>query len=144
MPFPSPGDLPNPGIEPRTLALRADSLLSEQPGKPRTSLSQRDKVLGRLERAIWFGFHSDHGNHMLRWFHLKSGAEWRGIWSRKWFRSCRQRQIQQGSFLFLSLDKEEDMAQPTFAPPNRAMRPVAANTHVGKQHGGATVPDVKT
>ena len=29
-PFPSPGDLPNPGIEPRSLALQADSLPSEQ------------------------------------------------------------------------------------------------------------------
>ena len=27
MPFPSPGDLPNPGIEPRSLALQADTLL---------------------------------------------------------------------------------------------------------------------
>ena len=27
-PFPSPGDLPDPGIEPRSLALQEDSLLS--------------------------------------------------------------------------------------------------------------------
>ena len=27
LPFPSPGDLPNPGIEPRSLALQADTLL---------------------------------------------------------------------------------------------------------------------
>ena len=32
--FPSPGDLPNPGIEPSTPALQADSLPSEPPGKP--------------------------------------------------------------------------------------------------------------
>ena len=32
-PFPSPGDLPNPGIEPRSPALQADSLLSKPPGK---------------------------------------------------------------------------------------------------------------
>ena len=31
--FPSPGDLPNPGIEPRSPALLVDSLLSEPPGK---------------------------------------------------------------------------------------------------------------
>ena len=30
---PSPGDLPNPGIEPQSPALQADSLLSEPPGK---------------------------------------------------------------------------------------------------------------
>ena len=33
LPFPSPGDLPDPGIEPRFPALQADSLLSEPPGK---------------------------------------------------------------------------------------------------------------
>ena len=32
--FPSPGDLPDPGIEPGSPALQADSLLSEPPGKP--------------------------------------------------------------------------------------------------------------
>ena len=32
--LPSPGDLPNPGIEPGSPALQADSLLSESPGKP--------------------------------------------------------------------------------------------------------------
>ena len=31
-PFPSPGDLPNPGIEPRSPALQADALASEPPG----------------------------------------------------------------------------------------------------------------
>ena len=34
LPFPFPGDLPNPGIEPRSPVLWADSLLSETPGKP--------------------------------------------------------------------------------------------------------------
>jgi len=34
LPFPSPGDLPNPGIEPGSPAVQADSLLSEPPGKP--------------------------------------------------------------------------------------------------------------
>ena len=34
LPFPSPRDLPYPGIEPRSPALQTDSLLSEPPGKP--------------------------------------------------------------------------------------------------------------
>ena len=34
LPFPSPGDLPNPGIEPGSPALWADSLTAELPGKP--------------------------------------------------------------------------------------------------------------
>ena len=35
LPFPSPGDLPDPGIEPGSPALQADALTSEPPGKPR-------------------------------------------------------------------------------------------------------------
>ena len=31
LPFPSPGDLPDPGIEPGSPALQADSLLSQPP-----------------------------------------------------------------------------------------------------------------
>ena len=34
MPFPSPGDLPDPGIKPRSPALQADALTSEPLGKP--------------------------------------------------------------------------------------------------------------
>ena len=34
LPFPSPRDLPNPGIKPGSPALEADSLTSEPPGKP--------------------------------------------------------------------------------------------------------------
>ena len=33
LPFPSPGDLPDPGTEPRSPALQADALPSEPPGK---------------------------------------------------------------------------------------------------------------
>ena len=43
LPFPSPGDLPDPGIEPRSPALQADALPSEAPGKP-----YLDKVLCKL------------------------------------------------------------------------------------------------
>ena len=32
--FPSPGDLPDPGIEPGSSALQVDSLPSEPPSKP--------------------------------------------------------------------------------------------------------------
>ena len=33
-PFPAPGDLPDPGIEPWSPVLQADALPSEPPGKP--------------------------------------------------------------------------------------------------------------
>ena len=36
--FPSPGDLSNPGIAPRSPTLQADSLPSEAPGKPNEKL----------------------------------------------------------------------------------------------------------
>ena len=37
-PVPSPRDLPNPGIEPGSPALQADSLPTELPGKPKVAL----------------------------------------------------------------------------------------------------------
>ena len=36
-PFPSPGDLPNPGIEPRSPILQVDSLPAEPQGKPKNT-----------------------------------------------------------------------------------------------------------
>ena len=36
-PFPSPGDLPNSGIKPRSPTLQADSLPAEPPGKPKNT-----------------------------------------------------------------------------------------------------------
>ena len=38
-PFPSPGDLPNPGIKARSPALQADSLPAEPQGKPHIQLT---------------------------------------------------------------------------------------------------------
>ena len=34
---PSPGDLPSPGIEPRSLTLQEDGLQTEPPGKPKNT-----------------------------------------------------------------------------------------------------------
>ena len=45
LPFPSPGDLPHPGIEPGSPALQADSLPSEPPG----NLMQLIKYRSRAE-----------------------------------------------------------------------------------------------
>ena len=41
LPFTTPGDLHNPGIEPRSPSLQADYLLSEPPGKPLNSTRVR-------------------------------------------------------------------------------------------------------
>ena len=40
LPFPSPGDLPNPGIEPGSPTLQADTLPPEPPGKPKETKIQ--------------------------------------------------------------------------------------------------------
>ena len=40
-PFSSPGDLPDPGIEPRSPALQAEALTSEPPGKPKLLLNNK-------------------------------------------------------------------------------------------------------
>ena len=41
LPFPSPGDLPDPGIEPQSPALQTDALLSETTGKPLIAYTKR-------------------------------------------------------------------------------------------------------
>ena len=42
LPFPSPGDLPNPGIKPRYPTLQADALPSEPPGKPHITITRNE------------------------------------------------------------------------------------------------------
>ena len=44
LPFPSPGDLPNPGIEPRSPTLQADALTSEPPGNSQNEYDNQQKV----------------------------------------------------------------------------------------------------
>ena len=46
LPFPSPGDLPNPGIEPGSPSLQADALPSEPPGKPKGFLGFQGTLQG--------------------------------------------------------------------------------------------------
>ena len=49
LPFPSPGDLPDQGIEPRSPVLQADALPSEPPGKPKETI--------RLSSTVAVPFH---------------------------------------------------------------------------------------
>ena len=46
LPFPSPGDIPNPGTEPKSPALQADSLPSEPLGKPKTGVGNHSLLQG--------------------------------------------------------------------------------------------------
>ena len=55
LPFPSPGDLPDPGIRLRSPALQ-DSLLSEPPGKPQMSISGKHlNKLGHSHVMKYYG-----------------------------------------------------------------------------------------
>ena len=54
-PFPSPGNLPDPGIELRSPALQPDSLPFEPPGKPLTA-EGLGSILGwgtKIQQAAW-------------------------------------------------------------------------------------------
>ena len=56
LPFPSPGDLPDPGIKPKSPALQADALTSEPPGKPLiivlNAISSKEKKLTKFEEIM--------------------------------------------------------------------------------------------
>ena len=54
LPFPSPGNLPNPGIEPRSPTLQADSLLSEPADSkpPPISSENQNQEENRLPRPL--------------------------------------------------------------------------------------------
>ena len=58
LPFPPPGDLPNPGIEPASPALQVDSLPTELPGMSDLKTS-KDEMLPpqslRMLHCVWKG-----------------------------------------------------------------------------------------
>ena len=62
LPFPSPGDLPDPGIEPGSPALLADSLPSEPPGMP--ILPTTPHHTSQTRRKCCSGIYMD---EFLRW-----------------------------------------------------------------------------
>ena len=62
LPFPSLGDLPNPGIEPRSPTLHADTLLFEPPGMPPRQhiKKQRYYFANKGPSSQSYGFSSGH------------------------------------------------------------------------------------
>ena len=59
-PFPSPGDLPNPRMEPRSPALQADSLPTEPQGKPKNTEVGSLSLLQRIsltQESNWGPLH---------------------------------------------------------------------------------------
>ena len=62
LPFPSPGNLPNLGIEPRSPALQANSLPSEPQGKPLTGRAHsKSKTFGSKQ---WLGSYGCTHTHL--------------------------------------------------------------------------------
>ena len=66
LPFPSPGDLPNPGIESRSPTQQADSLPSELPGKPTKTAGYRGNVfrlfIWSLKVFVTLKYHLDNNS----------------------------------------------------------------------------------
>ena len=65
LPFPSPGDLPDPGIEPGSPAFQSDALPTELLGKPLKEVGEdqslRSKTLGILLLLSLISFHTRRG-----------------------------------------------------------------------------------
>ena len=70
--FPSPGDLPNTGIEPGSPTLQADSLPSESPGAPDAGKDWRQK---EKEMTGWDGWMVS--PTQWTWVWANSGRQWR-------------------------------------------------------------------
>ena len=70
LPFPSPGDLPGPGIKPRSPALQADSLPSEPPGNP----------------SPYGGFPQNHYGYIFLWYtkHTKNVSFFPSVTKKFW------------------------------------------------------------
>ena len=56
LPFPSPGDLPHPGIEPGSPTLQADALPSEPPGKPNNNKIDNINCSNMHQGLSWWEF----------------------------------------------------------------------------------------
>ena len=70
LPFPSPGDLSNPGIEPRSPALQAYSLPSEPPGKPLYKMLSTLGTQEMKDTVITNGYSSQSSSLIKRGSHL--------------------------------------------------------------------------
>ena len=93
-PFPSPGDLPNPGIKPRSSTLQVDSLPAEPQGKPKStgvgSLSLLQGIFPTQElsrgplRCRWTLYQLSHKGspRVLEW--AASPFSSRSPWPRNW------------------------------------------------------------
>ena len=61
LPFPSPGDLPDPGIEPMSPALQADAKTSEPPGEPAIAIA----ILKTASRKKQLAIRQNHSDRIV-------------------------------------------------------------------------------
>ena len=98
-PFPSPGDLPNPGMEPRSPALQADSLPAEPQGKPLVQWGKRQKKMlfffGGLRLGWAVGASGTNRSAVVSAVGAASSSFWR--W--RWAPFLKERQEEVGSLL---------------------------------------------
>ena len=79
LPFPSPGDLPDPGIKAGSPTLEADALTSEPPGKPQCSWYQDLNIaLGALRSRNHVLTRSSCSPSSGRWHRQAKEQEWSG------------------------------------------------------------------
>ena len=84
LPFPSPGDLPNQGIEPWSPSLQADSLPSEPPGKPQCVFIT---FCLSIQLSMVLGFLSPLGYYIytaVTWVYMKPSLIPSSLSSREW------------------------------------------------------------
>ena len=67
LPFPSPGDLLDPGIEPRSPSLQADSLPPEPAGKPKIHESESRSVVSKSLQPYGCTVHGILQARKLQW-----------------------------------------------------------------------------
>ena len=76
--FPSPGDLPNPGIKSRSPTLQVDSLPAEPQGKPMNSEWVAFPSLADLPNlGMNQGF--PHGRQILYYLNYRGSPEWNNV-----------------------------------------------------------------
>ena len=106
LPFPSPGDLPDPGIEPGSPALQADALTSQPPGKPHMYKepsklnTQSSRKQAKEMKCHWRGYTNDKHTkrylillaitHLSKWLNTSNLIN---IYNTKCYQACRENRI---------------------------------------------------
>ena len=106
LPWPSPGDLPDPGIEPRSPTLQADALPSEPPRKP-TRHWRPSQILNVFK--MWPVAPDAPDLGLWSWIHTKASSQALILWQagdgrkRCRFDELREVKVSTCDFCFLSL-----------------------------------------